>query len=259
MGVRTRVAFASSTNFYTSRLTDLDANHIHAWELTETSGATFADTGSSAQKVNLTIANTANVRLATAGILGYCPFFSATATGTYASAQAGALVSAFNDLPLTNWTIEMWASPSFIGTSAVNMLFSCDFTAGANVQFSINGSTSATLAAVLRATAFVTPTSTAQLFFSPSIVNAWNYYAMTYDGASLLLYVNGELIRNQAVAGNTQWTNTTGTPPQLTIANQLNGGAPFSGRMSRVRMSNIARTQAYLRSVYQKGMLYAAA
>lgn len=258
MGVRTRVAFASSTNFLTSRLTPLDANHIHAWELTEAAGATeFADTGASAQRVNLAIANVANVRLGTPGILGNCPFFGATAVGGSASSQADALVSAFNDLPLTNWTIEAWVSPSNIGTSQVNAMFTGGDATGLTVQHSLNGASTNTIAGILRVNSFINFSSAANLFTTLSNVNNWSYHAMVYAPGEVLLFANGELIgRNATPVGNTQWAN--GTNPRVIIANQLNGGAPFYGRMTRVRMSNIARPQSYLREVYRKGMLYAA-
>lgn len=248
-------------NLLASTLTPLDANHIHAWELTESAGSSFADTGSSAQKVNLAMANAANILLATPGVVGNAPFFGNTSLVVPTSAQADALVSSFSDLPANNWTLEAWAMPRSIGTSAVNMIFSCDYSAGANVQLYLNGTNSNTLQATLNTTGgFNTPSSQSLLFTSLSAVGQWNHYAMTYTSGEFLLYVNGEKVNRTTgtATGTTRWTNTSGTAPRIVIGNSLNGGAPFYGKLSRVRLSNIVRSQDYLRGVYRKGMLRAA-
>jgi len=239
------------------RGTALDANHIHAWELTELVGTTFADTGSSAQKVTLTMADAANVRLGAAGLFGPCPFFGATALGGNAAARADALISGFNDLPTINWTIEAWAQLGSIGTSQVNALVTASDASAINVQLAINGSTSATMALTARTTTFLNGSGNANLFNTIGAVGSWHFYALVYDGAALLAYVDGELVGRVAGGSTaTQWTS--GVNPRFVIANQLSATAPMYGRLSRVRLSNIARSQAYLRSVYQTAQLLAA-
>lgn len=243
-----------AASFAAARRTPLDANHIHAWECDEADGASaFVDTGSSAQKVNLAIANTANVRLESKGPFGSCALFGATSTGTSSVTRADALVSAFNDLPATNWTIECWAQQVQAG-SGPQMFFSADYNASVNLQFGINDSASNNLLAYANANSFISPTSTLALFHSARAVLSWHHYALTYDGTYLRGYVDGELVMRTALAGNLTWTNTSGTPPRVVIGNQLNNGAGFIGRLACVRMSNVVRSQSYLRQVYATAM-----
>ncbi len=75
-------------------------------------------------------------------------------------------------------------------------------------------------------------------------LNTWTHLATTYDGSALKLYVNGVLVRNQAISG-----------PIVTSANPLRFGGNsiwtefFTGRIDEVRIHNRALTQPELQAL----------
>ena len=238
-----------------SRITALDANHIHAWELTDTSGATaFADTGSSGTPVSLTISNTANIQLEAVGLLGNCAVFGVTSTGgSGTNVFASALTSAFTDLPSTTITVEYWILPNAgLGASSI---FPFAWVTGAGSQyFSFGlGTTSGDQFQVRFQSSggSVNGNTNATAMVSSKVSTNWTYLAMSYDGATVKLYVNGELMFSSAASG----TILTASTPSIKIGFDGSGN-PYVGKMSRVRMSNIARSQTYIRSVYRTAMAY---
>ena len=70
---------------------------------------------------------------------------------------------------------------------------------------------------------------------SPLTSNAWSYLALTYDGATLRLYVNGSLVGSQARAG----AIASSTNP-LQIGGDSLYGQYFSGLIDEVRIYNVA-------------------
>lgn len=244
---------ASLTGLQALRLTALDANHLHAWELTETGApATLVDAGSSASKVNLAVNVSTNVAFGTEGPIGPCPLFGATsANGTGGNGiDCSALVSAFADLPNGAFTLEAWVrvwneqvNGFIVGASSpaqqnVNLCFS----AASQVGFTLR--TSGGFQALTANTGTRVTTG------------APRYIAGVYDGALTSLYLDGELIAQANLAGTPSWSG--GVAPKLCIGKDVPGGSGLGnlyGQASRVRMSNIARSQAYLRSVYQSGLL----
>jgi len=69
--------------------------------------------------------------------------------------------------------------------------------------------------------------------------NAWSHLAGTYDGASLKLYVNGQLVRSQAVSGPI----ATSTGP-LRIGGNGIWNQYFEGRIDEVRIYNRALSES---------------
>lgn len=241
------------------RLTALDANHLHAWELTETSGSSFVDTGSSASKVNLPIVNTANVQLDTPGLLGACPMFGLTTTPSAAVGSAAELVSAFTDLPTTNITIEAWVRQTSASGATGRQAFSCDFVNSVNLQMYVGTTASDNYSTAFRTSGTFGNGSVGTLTdfaASSKLVGQWVYIAVTYDGSFFRMYVNGELLKKEAATGTISWTNTNGPAPKIALAADTSAsvGTNLVGQLSRVRMSNIVRTQTALRAVYSKAM-----
>ena len=70
-------------------------------------------------------------------------------------------------------------------------------------------------------------------------LNAWSHLAGTYDGASLKLYVNGQLVRSQAVSGPI----ATSTGP-LRIGGNSIWDQYFEGRIDEVRIYNRALSES---------------
>lgn len=235
----------------TSRITALDANHLHAWELTEPSGVGpfFVDTGSSASKVNLTATGTP--LYGAPGIVGSCYQFGVDAVGVANTSYGTALVSAFSDLPTTAVTLEMWYCPYVISSGA--SLAGVWDTAN-NANFTIDAGSATSIEQIVRATSFKSGSSGA-LFsvFTPCV---WHHVALTYDVATgfCLLYIDGEIVQKQTgQTGSVDWSN--GTTPSFRVGVRGTATNPWIGRISRVRLSDIARSQAYCRAVYAKGMV----
>jgi Concanavalin A-like lectin/glucanases superfamily len=70
-------------------------------------------------------------------------------------------------------------------------------------------------------------------------VNAWTHLAVTYDGGTLRLYVNGAQVRTRAATGAIQ---TTANP--LWMGGNTPYGEYFQGLIDEVRVYNRALTQA---------------
>ena len=73
--------------------------------------------------------------------------------------------------------------------------------------------------------------------------NTWSYLALTYDGTTLRLYVNGTLVGSQAKTG----AITTSTN-QLQIGGDSLYAQYFSGLIDEVRVYNIALSAAAIQT-----------
>lgn len=249
-GVTSNASIIAGGITYLQRFTDLDANHLHAWELTEASG-NFVDTGSSGSKVNLTATGT--IIYGTPGIQGPCPLFDFTTTGGTVSGYASALVSAFSDLPGTNVTIEAWV---YSTVQAATCVWSFAESTGTR-NFSLDWGTTGFTSYITATAGNTTVTSNTTNYGGMNVsVMAWHHVAVTYDGANMVTYLNGEVMSSVAKTGNVNYTN--GTTPSFFIARDNFLGAPhqLSGKLSRVRLSNILRSQTYLRNVVKRGLLF---
>ncbi len=233
-----------------ARLTPLDANHLHAWELDDASGG-FADTGSSTSKVTITATTAGNVPLylQTPGPVGASAVFGRSVSGATVTSNGSVLVSSFSDLPLTNFTLEIWFRSEKPVPGAI-MGADC---VGADNIFVSRGASEG-LGASVRATAFTNITSTTGgAYVNPGV---WHHHALVYDTANslMILYLDGHVIARSSQTGNAQWTN--GTTPKMWIAGTQNSAGQFLGQLARFRISNIARSQSYLQDVYKRAMLY---
>jgi PKD repeat protein len=73
-------------------------------------------------------------------------------------------------------------------------------------------------------------------------LNQWTFLASTYDGTTLKMYVNGNLVASQALSGNIA---TTSNP--LTIGGDWSGEM-FTGKIDNVRIYNYALSQTQLKT-----------
>ena len=74
-------------------------------------------------------------------------------------------------------------------------------------------------------------------------LNAWHHLAVTYDGATIKLYIDGVLANSMAMTGSI----TTNTNP-LTLGNQPGYSEYFGGSADEMRIWNVARTQAQIQA-----------
>lgn len=78
---------------------------------------------------------------------------------------------------------------------------------------------------------------------SSMALNAWSHVALTYDGSTLRLYVNGVQVRSASRTGNVQ---TNGNP--LRIGGNVPYGEFFNGRLDEIRVYNRALSAAEVQS-----------
>ena len=81
---------------------------------------------------------------------------------------------------------------------------------------------------------------------APLPLNTWTHLAVTYDGATLRLYVNGV----QASSGNRPGSIATSTNP-LSMGGDAIYGQYFAGLIDEVRVYNVARTPAQIQADMQ--------
>jgi hypothetical protein len=223
-------------------------NHLHAWELTDVAGS-FADSGSSAFLVPLPAAGT-GVLYGTPGIVGDCVQFGLDSLGASQSGRGTELIAAFSDLPAGDCTIEAWYN---CFNSDIKNLFGVDQNGSAN--FTMDGGGSNRIEYVVRTGAsFVAASSNATIQVIPF---GWFHAANVYNSVTnkVLAYINGVQVATGNANGNIDWSS--GVTPRMNIASSpQNAAGQFMGQISRCRLSNVARSQAYLQAVYKQGMAY---
>ena len=83
---------------------------------------------------------------------------------------------------------------------------------------------------------------------SANPVNAWTYVALTYDGATMRLFINGTQVSSRAASGPIQTTNSP-----LWIGGNSPYGEYFQGLIDEARVYNRALTQAEIQSDERPG------
>ena len=132
-------------------------------------------------------------------------------------------------------TLEAWVRPFTVATAQTiigkNSAYALNITSGAKLQFQRwSGTTSGTLAS------------------STSLVaNAWRHVAITYNGTTTLIYINGVLdTTSTAISGAIDTTSTAVLLGALTTTTQQ-----FSGYIDNVRIYSAALTAAQIAGNYK--------
>ena len=138
-------------------------------------------------------------------------------------------ISDHANLDVTNISIE-----AIIRTSAVS-----DYIIDRDTNFEISIDGSGNIVGNITATGTATVTST-------STVNdgVWHHIAMTYDGTTTKLYIDGKLEATDTTASG----NIGATAEDVLIASDNAGASEFDGEIAMIRMWNDARTQAEILS-----------
>lgn len=245
-------AWTSAPVSVATRLTPIDANHLHAWELDDVSG-TLVDTGSSASKVNLPITAGTAIQYESEGLVGKCVHVGKSSAGVTGTVTAAALTSSFSDLPTGDLTVEIWYRSDVLVPGAI-----LEITKNGSVILTVDSNVADVLTiGLLTGAGFSSQNTDVNVLASQPGV--WRHLAVTYvlSTGTVLLYINGEVFyRNATHSGAFQWGS--GTTPSVELFKSANNPAinQFHGQMSRFRISNIARSQAYLRAVFKKAMLF---
>lgn len=77
--------------------------------------------------------------------------------------------------------------------------------------------------------------------------NTWNHVAATYDGNTLILYLNGEQVDSRNVGYDIDYANIVDT----SISHST---SPFNGRIDDVRIYNDALTSGQINGIYHNGV-----
>lgn len=85
-------------------------------------------------------------------------------------------------------------------------------------------------------------------------LNQWSYLAMTFDGTTLNLYVNGILSGTSAVPAPPAFIDWGTHGPWMFGGNSLSNAEYFDGRIADVRVEPVVRPQQFLNETYGRGM-----
>lgn len=166
-------------------------------------------------------------------------------TQAFVGAQTDSIsVPDAQDLAFTNVTVSGWIFPvTLAAASGYAAIVSRENGPSINDDFWLGVDN-----AGAKADAVVTTTMGAQLGTPGSAIAlaTWTHLAMTYDGATEVLYVNGAPIATTAVVGML----LHGSHSILLGADRNNGAAPdadfVDGRIDEVRVENVSRSHAWL-------------
>ena len=169
------------------------------------------------------------------------PTFSAE-NGGYLSFNAAS--TQYADTPtslpsLSNWTVEVWHYYTGNNTGDAPTIVSEAYLQGGS--YGINY--------VLGCSGFSPPNTTnlATSFYNGSwhytntgysidTINAWYHIVGSFDGTTLKLYVNGDLVQSQNVAGQTSSSNESG----IRLMRRWDGAEYWGGRLASVKIYNAA-------------------
>ena len=135
----------------------------------------------------------------------------------------------------TGMTIESWVNPSVVNNAWRDVIYKGNDNyyleaTSASGSVPVGGGTFGTSDKVLYGTAALT-------------INTWTHLAMTYDGTTMRLYVNGAQVASQAQTGMI----ATSTNP-LQIGGDSLYGQFFRGTIDEVRIYNVALTAAQIQA-----------
>jgi len=146
------------------------------------------------------------------------------------------------------FTIDTWVRATSFSTGNYNSVVSYGSLTGVENPYYIG------LAAGIPA--FITQHTSGQNNLSaPSSItlNVWHHIAVSFDGSTKNMYVDGSLVTSAGVANPIVY----GTDAPLLIGEDLDGGAaagiPFSGLIDEVEIFNRALSLAEIQSIYNAG------
>ena len=193
---------------------------VSAYSFSEGAGTTVADASGNGNDGTI-----ANAAWTTAGKYGNALVFNGT--------TARVTINDSATLHLTSaMTLEAWVNPSSVTSAWRDVIYKGDD------NYYLEGTSTTSSRPAGGATGGSTVYATAAL-----TANTWAHLAVTYDGATLRLYVNGAQVASQARAGNL----TTSTNP-LQIGGDSIYGQFFSGIIDEVRVYNVALTAAQIQA-----------
>ena len=230
-GTPTVVGNTTSTFTATAATTNRTATAIINWTVSVSGDTYFPYTtlllsGAVATETFVADASTNNFAVAIAGDTKpnnfnpytpgyYSNYFNGSSNFTSSTSQI---------VPTGSFTVECWVYV----TSTANQAFVAQGTSANAARFSI----------AIDGGLWWTQIGNASINTGTPIINTWNYLAVTFNGSTLTLYVNGASIGT--VATSTSAQNTTLTIG--TLGSSWAAGYFVTGYISNVRVSSVVRT-----------------
>lgn len=217
-----------------ARVTAIDSNHLFAWEMTGSSSPVSNSGSGGSADLTAGGAGSSNLVYGAVSPLGKCvqSINNATAYFTRDGALSGLT---------TTLTFEVWILYHYLGGTYTVM----GHTRSGASNLAVGISSAGAVTASYRATGFTSLTMKSNFALSTGV---WHHLALTSDGTTANMYANGELIGTGSGAGSFDMGGTT--PKTVLLGDPNNSNQVFNGRVCRFRVSNIARSQTYLRNVY---------
>ncbi|HJV66231.1 MAG TPA: Ig-like domain-containing protein [Geomonas sp.] len=198
---------------------------VAAYSFNEGTGTTVADKSGNGN--NGTLSNTTW----TTGKYGNALSFNGTSSKVTINDSASLHLS-------SGMTLEAWVLPTRISTAWQDVIYK-----GADIYY-----LEATSPYSSAPGGSVKINGTSYGAFAPSALtaNTWAHLAVTYDGSTVRLYVNGALVSSRSMSG----TIGSSTYP-LQIGGDSLYGEWFSGKIDEVRVFNVPRSQSQIQSDMQ--------
>lgn len=245
-----------------TRLTGLDSNHIHAWELQEAAGAsTVADSGNTSAPCTLTVVG-AKLTFGVAGLLGSaaycgsatdCAISSANIKGATGTTCGADFPSGSSPFSMEWWSIETTNGGGSSG--CYNVI--ADYQNGGSLSFSFDRNSANQPILYIQPNDFGVGASAGNGF--TMAVQRWRYSAVTFDGSVVRFYVDGNKLYTSA-GGKTAPSWTTNGASGNNYFGIFGTSSTINlcciGLVTRVRMSNVARSDGYIQGVWTKAMYY---
>ena len=206
-------------------VSDTRAGLVASYGFDETSGSTVTDASASGNTGTLG----SGVTRSTAGRFGGALSFNGSSTVNIPDAPSLRLT--------TTMTLEAWVNPSSVTSEWRDVVYKADdnyylMATSANGGLPAGGASFGNTSATTEA--FGTSTLTA---------NTWSHLAVTYDGATIRLYVNGTQVSTRAKTGS-----FTASSNPLQIGGNLVYGQFFTGLIDEVRVYNRALSATEIQS-----------
>ncbi|WP_425392096.1 BspA family leucine-rich repeat surface protein [Ekhidna sp.] len=141
------------------------------------------------------------------------------------------------------WTVSLWLEPFIDGRNLVSQHDNADPTTNA-FQFNLDGDLDLNITTEGELGSFASATTDGDLI----VLNQWQQAAVSYDGSTIRLYVNGELINE--TLGSRDYRDISSLNIPVTIGALSDGSGAFAGRIDEVRIYDEAISNAQVNAIY---------
>ena len=225
-----------------------DPNTSLYWPFDESSGGTFANAGVFGV-ANLFAVNSAHVTAGQPGFLGNSVKFDGTSGQSWLTGSNTANIGS----PGAAVTIHAWVKPTvFSGFNTIcykkylnDASWGAPFVAyGMVFANSNNGQVTYSMTTGASLTQVTSNNDTA----GRARINQWNHVALTYDGTTMIGYLNGVEVVRGSKTGNIDF----GSSGNWMVGGDQ-GGDPFFGYIDELRVEPVTRPADYIAAVYATG------